>query len=1500
MTGVIHSENRRSVRILLCALAAISLLIAACSGGGNEAPATVGQPVPQPVGGLVHCAQTSVVRSGVVTGQLASPTATATPTSFASCLKSSGANVEVGSASCPSPVLVESSATAGTITVDAGATLYLGDTTLTLNTTGIVVNGLVEACFIGQNSLTNQVTINFIGGKTGGHSDGITVNSGGTLRLRGVKGSVPEGGTSWTSLSCPAGPAAFGPGNGVASPVLGAASATCPGGPLTIQVAASVAKDWQPGDWIVVGTTDFVEHNSEFVQIQSLSTTTGVAGTTITLNSNTPLTQYHFGGPQPDSGSKALTDDFTKNYGIDERAEVGLITRNIKLTATVSSTDLHSGGEINLQPGSFARLWGAEIEKFGKPQLGSYPVNFIGGVKLDPPPLSSLPQNVMDSDSIHHSYNHGIVLSSPASVTPGSGSGGASGLNFANNVVARVVGHLFYLADGNEVNNQFINNLGLAAMSNSYTIPPSTDALAKGYTSASAEAQFFWVGDYLTNNPASPACALTNSMSPCNNGYDELNIPNTDCDNPGAWATGFYITNPNNTFTNNSIGGCQGQGRGFWYLPFPSETAPPAAGTCPSLITSPAANYTCNTQQVPANKPFLSELFANNRVHACYTGLDTASDSGTNNVSIISCPLAPQFNHDDVYTQIEGMTATRNRNRGIWVRPGWYVVDNARVATNRDSITVVSSGGTEGSPPGEWSVVSNSILAGISANNPRRFGPCPYPGQGAIAGGGGNFGCLDEDQVTGPAGGHGYPVANWNMEGEMLYDGPARLTGNVFVNFLANPANYLTAADQGYLGYYEASNPGGKPFVYEGDAAFGWFQSNVNSYPPTQYSENDTFPNTDLRHQVYTADVNLAAFADGDKNTVLLDESPTPSENLAGYQVVAPGCKAPCTAIANKSAISFNNLPFVSTPNAVDECLSEGQQDTALENRPTALMSPQDYATLEFSMQTLGAAPTPPGNASCPGSPPLQNCNNLTFAKDQLDFGGAAGQQTDGIAGSASQPVVDCPSTHSCINLVGRNQTGVYEPKVINGLGYTVLSTQVGIQPLVDVTFTDPAVAGGMTSRVVSDAAITAGENTLSSASAKFTQADMGRQVLIIGAGSSTPPNNPNLFTTIATVQSATGATLAANAGTTVSGATATIAAPFGIRLSICYKSANGAPASASSFAVTTGLKSLAQPFPGTSLTNLAEFWNMLPCNGLDLVDPSYVTNCFSAPPNQTMTALDPSNSLPLATALAQLDPTHYYYNPTTGFLTFLMQQVSPNGAIPTAALPFGGGPSPLASCGATSSDPCPDAAGGETFYSCPEGGCPLYTVDLTDSSYKPGLSSCTPYGVADQDYTAPWPTNLNQLDYLDGTPISTTAVTSNVVNGVNFPHITDNNPTKACAANPASVTAPWTNSNNPASSDVTFTLGLPSNVCILSISPSVAAISSNGTPLVPLASGQSYTFTACDGANQCSQAVKATGTPSAPAFTAATGSCGIPPSGMGTIPFAAGFTAGTACTCPS
>lgn len=74
--------------------------------------------------------------------------------------------------------------------------------------------------------------------------------------------------------------------------------------------------------------------------------------------------------------------------------------------------------------------------------------------------------------------------------------------------------------------------------------------------------------------------------------------------------------------------------------------------------------------------------------------------------------------------------------------------------------------------------------------------------------------------------------------------------------------------------------------------------------------------------------------------------------------------------------------------------------------------------------------------------------------------------------------------------------------------------------------------------RTVTDAAITSGQTTLTSATAAFTSADYGKQVFVMGAGSA----GGNLGSTyIASVTSATAVVLSGGAGTTVSGATAYI-----------------------------------------------------------------------------------------------------------------------------------------------------------------------------------------------------------------------------------------------------------------------------------------------------------------------------------------------------------------------
>lgn len=785
--------------------------------------------------------------------------------------------------------------------------------------------------------------------------DGELVMHGG----RGVAASDPgdsNGSLSWTYLSTPAGPSSYSSANGVAAPVPGTAPDT------TLRLARTV--DWITGDWIAVAGTGFASDQTEFVQIDSVDNTTGVS--VISLQPATPLLHYHYGSLAPSAGTIAagttrcngvnlegdanvaslpasFCDGPTHNYGVDERAAVGLISRSIKLTSDAPATgdSAHYGGQIKILPGyKVAEIVGVQIEKFGQDVtqtpsgggdalMSAYPVHFhmVGDTPDD---------TVVNSNSIHHSYNKCVTLHMSNNAV------------IQHNICARAVGHSFYLEEGNEVGNTLKYNLAAGAMATEFM--------------PGIEASKFWTGDYLAESIK----------------YNGINVATTtnanrvETSNP----TAFWISSPGNSFDNNLVAGCQLQGRGYWVLP---ETA--------DVLHSPIVS------------------FSHNRVHSCYNGLDTAADLGS-----IGQNYTPyNENGDDVLAVFDTVTASRNRNRGIWLRPNWYHVSNARLATNRDSISLVSAGGSEGSPPGEWSLLTDSVIVGVSNNNPERFGPCPVPAtpDGTCYG-------------MGPYAGHGIPSPAWNFAGFMFYDGPARLENNRFVNFLVDPSALLTTADATVMTGYKSNAPGQTLPSYEGDAAMGWFQSNVNNYPPTQYSLASIFENVDLRHQVYTEKVRLAEFVDGDKNTVILDRDGT----LSGYQVVDHnGTKVP-----GKFPISLNNLVFNGSPYSVDECLATGAQDKKAENRATALMSPQSYATLELTAWN----PT----FDIIGSDAVTNLVKkapITFTKDAQDYLGATSKYAPA-------------DSHYSMTLVGRNLTQVREPKLMSGMGYTLHSTAQGIQ----------------------------------------------------------------------------------------------------------------------------------------------------------------------------------------------------------------------------------------------------------------------------------------------------------------------------------------------------------------------------------------------------------------------------------------------------------------------
>jgi hypothetical protein len=97
--------------------------------------------------------------------------------------------------------------------------------------------------------------------------------------------------------------------------------------------------------------------------------------------------------------------------------------------------------------------------------------------------------------------------------------------------------------------------------------------------------------------------------------------------------------------------------------------------------------------------------------------------------------------------------------------------------------------------------------------------------------------------------------------------------------------------------------------------------------------------------------------------------------------------------------------------------------------------------------------------------------------------------------------------------------------------------TTVGLNLLLDSTLktgaSSPVWYVGLIKQVASDGAITSGAATFTSASGTFVSGDIGRYIIVQGAGAS----GADLYTTISAVGSTTSITLGANAGTTVSGA---------------------------------------------------------------------------------------------------------------------------------------------------------------------------------------------------------------------------------------------------------------------------------------------------------------------------------------------------------------------------
>ena len=147
--------------------------------------------------------------------------------------------------------------------------------------------------------------------------------SGGTLNLHGDRTNT------WTKLA-----------------------STAKAGSTSIEVLN--AAGWRVGDEIVLASTDFDPRQAERRTISAIS------GNTITLDKK--LDYMHFG---------KITFD------VDERGEVGLLTRNIKIQASADAEQSFFGGHIMAMAASKMFVEGVELNRMGQNlTLARYPIHW--------------------------------------------------------------------------------------------------------------------------------------------------------------------------------------------------------------------------------------------------------------------------------------------------------------------------------------------------------------------------------------------------------------------------------------------------------------------------------------------------------------------------------------------------------------------------------------------------------------------------------------------------------------------------------------------------------------------------------------------------------------------------------------------------------------------------------------------------------------------------------------------------------------------------------------------------------------------------------------------------------------------------------------------------------------------------------------------------------------------------------------------------------------------
>ena len=457
-------------------------------------------------------------------------------------------------------------------------------------------------------TFTNNVKdedISGVGGTTDKVDRGIML-MGGTLNLHGNQTNT------WTKLSN-----------------------TAAAGATSIQVLN--AAGWKVGDEIVLASTDFDPRQAE------RRTIAAIRGNTITLDKK--LDYMHFG---------KITFD------VDERGEVAMLTRNIKLQASADAEQSFYGGHVMAMVGSKMFVEGVEFNRMGQNMtLARYPIHWhlIGDAQ----------GQYIKNASLHDTYNRCVTVH------------GTNFLRVENNVTYNTVGHCFFLEDGAEHGNQFVHNLAIQIKCHTSKACMPTNLAANGEAGGS--------NPLGPTNPAYRAASMS--------GKDTL-LPS---DNTVA---AYWITNPDNVFIDNVAAGSDANG--FW-LSLPEHPIGKFEGTEISKATWPRRTRLAGFRGNVAHSNFDGFMFDRNINVENVFGLAGPSYMPKEN------PADP--NSKSVEALFENLTTYKNRNGGVWGRGEMHVFRNLKAADN--AIGFTSSTGSFGDDL-FTSLVVDSLFVGETEN----------------------------------------------------------------------------------------------------------------------------------------------------------------------------------------------------------------------------------------------------------------------------------------------------------------------------------------------------------------------------------------------------------------------------------------------------------------------------------------------------------------------------------------------------------------------------------------------------------------------------------------------------------------------------------------------------------------------------------------------------------------------------------------------------------------